>query len=311
MSRGRQGGAVRWRATPWVGALALVLVLCGSAAAQGQAPSWDDDDWAIFEGKVRWALQARLDTLSMGAAMAALGRTFVGTPYVPNTLETPGLEGLVINFRGLDCVTFVENVFALARFVRSPDVATLLDHRLAAETRYAGLLVQVRYRGGRLDGYPSRLHYFSDWIADGAAKGLVDDVTRGLGGVRDDAPVNFMSRHPEAYRQLGEDRSNLGAIRTVEERLVAAERWYIPEAKVAEVATGIRDGDIIALPSALAGLDVAHTGLAVWVDGTLRLMHAPLVGDSVEVSAEPLAVRVLRIRSQDGIMVARPRDGRR
>lgn len=308
MSRGRQGSAVRWRATPWACALALVLVVGMPAAAQGQAPAWGDDDWAVFEGKVRWALQARVDTLSMGSAMAALGRTFVGTPYVPNTLEAPGVEGLVINFRGLDCVTFVENVFALARFARSADAATLLDHRQAAETRYSGLLMQVRYRGGRMDGYPSRLHYFSDWIADGAEKGLVDDVTRELGGVHDGEPVHFMSRHPEAYRQLGENPMHLAAIRAVEERLAAAGRWYIPEAKVAEVATGIRDGDIIALTSTVGGMDVAHTGLAVWVDGTLRLMHAPLVGDSVEVSAEPLAQRVLRIRSQDGIMVARPRD---
>lgn len=297
--------------TAWAGTLALAVVACGPAAAQGQAYAWDDDDWTVFEGKVRWALEARLDTLSMGTAMAALGRTFVGTPYVANTLEAPGPERLVINFRGLDCVTFVENVFALARFVRSSDAATLLDHRQAAERRYSGLLVQVRYRGGRMDGYPSRLHYFSEWIADGVAKGLVDDVTRELGGVHDGEPVDFMGRHPEAYRQLGEDPNNLAAIRAVEERLAAQERWYVPQARVAAVATGIRDGDIVALTSTVAGLDVAHTGLALWVDGTLRLMHAPLVGDSVEVSAEPLAERLLRIRSQDGIMVARPVDGGR
>lgn len=297
----------------WGGALALALTLAAyaPAAAQSGAPTWDDADWAVFEGKVRWALQARVDTLPLGAAMAALGRTFVGTPYLPHTLEPPGPERLVINFRGLDCVTFVESVFSLARFVRLPDAAALLDDRAAAEARYAGLLTELRYRGGRLDGYASRLHYFSDWIGDAVAKGLVDDVTRDLGGVRGREPVDFMSRHPDAYRQLGEDPSNLSAIRAAEERLSAAERWVIPQAEVGRAAPRIRDGDVIALTSTVAGLDVAHTGLALWVDGTLRLMHAPLVGDSVEVSSEPLAQRVLRIRSQDGIMVARPRDGAR
>ena len=53
-------------------------------------------------------------------------------------------------------------------------------------------------------------------------------------------------------------------------------------------------------------MDVAHTGLALWVGGSLRLMHAPLVGDSVEISAEAIPERVRRIRGQDGIMVARP-----
>jgi hypothetical protein len=72
------------------------------------------------------------------------------------------------------------------------------------------------------------------------------------------------------------------------------------------VAEGIRDGDIIAATSTVAGLDVAHTGLALWVDGALHLLHAPLVGDSVEISQLPLAERILELSGQDGIMVARP-----
>lgn len=293
-----------------VGALVLAATVLGAPPARSQAPSWDDADWAVFEAKVRWAVGERLETRPLGAAMAAIGRTFVGTPYVPNTLEVPGPERLVVNFRGLDCVTFVENVFALARFVRSPDARALLDDRGAAEARYEALLTGIRYRGGRLDGYPSRLHYFSDWIADGVVKGLLDDVTRALGGVPDGERVHFMTRHPEAYRQLA-DAAHVRALREAEERINARDRFVIPEDDVARAAPGIREGDIIALTSTVEGLDVAHAGLAVRVDGALHLMHAPLVGDSVEISSEPLAERVVRIRSQDGILVARPRDAGR
>jgi hypothetical protein len=35
-------------------------------------------------------------------------------------------------------------------------------------------------------------------------------------------------------------------------------------------------------------------------------MHAPLVGDSVQISEIPLAERIQGISGQDGIMVARP-----
>jgi hypothetical protein len=35
-------------------------------------------------------------------------------------------------------------------------------------------------------------------------------------------------------------------------------------------------------------------------------MHAPLVGSVVEISEVPLADRILDIRGQDGILVARP-----
>ena len=36
------------------------------------------------------------------------------------------------------------------------------------------------------------------------------------------------------------------------------------------------------------------------------IVHAPLVGEAVEVSTLPLADRILRIESQDGIRVVRP-----
>ena len=272
----------------------------------GVAPVWPDEEWAVFESKVRWAAEHRLDTVPIGTAIAEIGRTFVGTAYVPQTLEAEGPEGLVINFRGLDCVTFVENAFALARFVRGGGVG-LLGARPAAEARYAQLLAELRYRDGRIDGYPSRLHYFSDWIADNARRGLVVDVGPELGGVRDDEPVDFMTTHPDAYRQLA-DPGNVERVREAEARLSVAGRAYVPEERIAEVAGRIRDGDIVAATSTVTGLDIAHTGLALRIDGRLHLLHAPLVGDSVEISEVPLAERIAGISGQDGIMVARPVD---
>jgi len=272
------------------------------------ASRWADEEWAIFERKVRGAVEAGLDTVPLPAAVAAIGRTFVGTAYVPQTLEVEGPEGLVINFRGLDCVTFVENSIALARFVKLGGAA-LLGRRHDAESAYAGLLAELRYRGGVLDGYPSRLHYFSEWISDNAAKGLLSDVTEQLGGVRDAEPIDFMSTHPDAYRQLAEPAA-LDAVRRNEARLSARERHFIPEDRIAGVAGQIRDGDVIAATSTVAGLDIAHTGIALWVGGSLHLLHAPLVGDSVEISAAPLAERILSIAGQDGIMVARPLEPR-
>ena len=43
-------------------------------------------------------------------------------------------------------------------------------------------LETIRYRNGVLDGYPSRLHYFTDWIRNNEQKGLVRDITSELGG---------------------------------------------------------------------------------------------------------------------------------
>ena len=253
-------------------------------------------DSAIVMDRLRRVREQRLDTLSTGALMAAIGRTFVGTPYVPQTLEPPGPERLVVNLRALDCVTFVENVLALARTAqRNGGFAEFLEE-----------LQRIRYRTGEIAGYPSRLHYFSEWISANQEKGLLTDVTRQLGGIVDPEPIGFMSAHRDAYRQLADD-STLAAIRAMEERLRSATRYYIPEERIAEIDARIQDGDIIAATSTLPGLDIAHTGIAVRENGRLHLMHAPLVGDSVEVSELPLAQRIRRIDAQDGIMVARPR----
>jgi hypothetical protein len=253
-------------------------------------------DSIIFEEKIAWATSNRLDTLPIGSAVAALGRTFVGTTYTPATLELDGPERLIINLRELDCVTFIENVLAIVRIVRagSPDYDSFRRE-----------LVRIRYRDGVLSGYASRLHYFSEWIANNEAKGLVADVTPDIGGVQDTGAITFMTRHTDSYRQLS-DAALVDEIRGIELTLSGRQRFYIPQDQIAAAARGIRDGDIIAATSTLEGLDIAHTGLALWVDGRLHLMHAPLVGSVVEISEVPLADRIRRIQAQDGIMVARP-----
>ncbi len=52
--------------------------------------------------------------------MLEIGKFFLGTPYVVGTLETKRGEHLVVNLREFDCVTFVENVVALAWLCEIP-----------------------------------------------------------------------------------------------------------------------------------------------------------------------------------------------
>lgn len=269
-------------------------------------PSWTAADWRILTETVRWAWNEGLGQAGQGQAMARIGVSFVGTTYTPYTLEAEGPEHLVVNLRELDCVTFLENMYALARFVRTAP-RDVLDDRDRAIALYEEYLTDVRYRGGTLEGYPSRLHYFTDWIHDNEQRGLVDEITEELGGVRVSEPIDFMSTHVDAYRQLA-DTANLEQIRAAESRLSGMTRYYIPEERVADVAERIQDGDIIAATSTVEGLDVAHTGMALWQEGRLHLLHAPLVGEDVQISEVPLADRLLDIDGQDGIKVARPLD---
>jgi len=266
--------------------------------------AWSAADWQVFQDKVRWAAAQGLDTVPAGEALARMGESFVGTPYRAGTLEAPGPERVVVNLHELDCVTFVETVLALTRFARQDGVAALGDS-LAARARYEGYLREIRYRAGIIEGYASRLHYFSDWLASNAAAGHVEIVTGQLGGVPDTRPITFMTSHASAYPALS-DSMTFAKIVAVEGRLNSGPvRYVIPKDSIAAIVNGIRDGDIIAATSTAAGLDVSHTGFALWKDGELHLMHAPLTGQPVEISPLPLAERIKGITSQWGIMVAR------
>ncbi len=284
----------------------IAPLFAGVALVLAAGPGWTARDWRVFESKVRWGVAHRLDTLPVGAAIARLGATFVGTTYTPATLEVPGPERVVVNLRELDCVTFVENTLALVRFIQH-DGTALLRRPAAARARYEKYLRDLRYRGGVLQGYDSRLHYFSEWLDDNERRGRLTLITGQLGGVTDGERIDFMSAHRSAYRQLA-DSATWERIRTIEAGLAARPpRIYLPKDRIAAVADSIHDGDVIAATSTVAGLDVAHTGFALWKDGRLLLLHAPLVGKSVEISELPLAERIQKIKTQDGIMVARPR----
>ncbi|KAA6311079.1 hypothetical protein EZS27_037728, partial [termite gut metagenome] len=87
------------------------------------------------------------------------GLAFVGIPYAAHTLEGGEEETLVINLHQVDCTTFVEYVLAMSLY--PPPQGEAMREEVFSEN-----LRQIRYRDGKINGYTSRLHYFSDWIND-------------------------------------------------------------------------------------------------------------------------------------------------
>ena len=269
--------------------------------------AWQEEDWEIFKTKMAWAAELRLETLPIRNIIVQLGLSFQGTPYAGHTLENDnGEERLVINFREFDCVTFIENILAMARLIKDDRYSGTIDPGKAKKL-YEQILRNIRYRDGSIDGYPSRLHYFTDWVLSNADSGNVMDITESLGGQRIDNPINFMSRNPGVYPRLSVP-DNLMQIQRDEAAVSTAVRHVIPQEDIALIEHKIRDGDIVAMATPVEGLDVVHTGIAIWRDGQLHLLHAPFAGRPVEVSHRTLFERTLSIRSHSGITVARPLD---
>jgi hypothetical protein len=68
----------------------------------------------------------------------------------------------------------------------------------------------------------------------------------------------------------------------------------------------LQNGDIIALATSIEGLDVTHTGFALRADDRrIHLLHASSSG-AVEISALPLVEYLKKIKSNTGVIIARP-----
>lgn len=232
-----------------------------------------------------------------------LARQFLGVPYVAHTLEINDDERLVVNTRQLDCTTFVETVTALKLCAQAG------KHHFAD---YLAVLRQLRYRQGRLSGYPSRLHYFSDWIRDKAAMQLVTDIQQPnppFSAVQT-INVDYMSTHPNAYKALKADASLIPAIRATEQALTGLKVRYIPKHALRNTALlrkVVKDGDILAITCNKKGLDIAHLGFAVWRRDGLHLLNASMIHKKVVEEPMTFYRYLQKHPSHTGIRVVRIR----
>ena len=223
-------------------------------------------------------------------------KKLLGTPYVAGTLEVNAREELVVNLDEVDCTTFVEQVLAMA-------LADKRDER--TEEGFRKALKQIRYRDGELDGYPSRLHYFSDWIADNERMGVIEERTPSLSAEKQTLHLNFMSTHPESYRQLKEDSALVSEMKAVEARWQGVEVSYLPKGRLAEnpEQLGIKNGDILAITTNIKGLDVVHVGFACWIGERLHLLHASSIAKKVMEDPQPLYEYSKTKRTHTGVRV--------
>jgi hypothetical protein len=300
-----------------VAALALrtPLAACGSATpSRADPPRGAATGTALDPDRARltdWTAALRAEHLAetgkpLGRAAARVGELAGGTPYRPHTLEAylseggnpGGLEPLTLSLTRFDCVTLVEACLAVGRVADGGEAPTWDGFGREVE--------RMRYRHGERRGYASRLHYFSEWISDGAARGLVRDLGAELGGEEDSRPLRFMTEHRASYAALADD-DVFRAIGTIERGLDGRVRRVVPTRRIPEVVGRIETGDVLAFATAIPGLDVSHAAFAYRdSEGILRVLHAPLSGGVVEITRATLPQYVAAIRRSTGILVARP-----
>ncbi|MGB5378483.1 N-acetylmuramoyl-L-alanine amidase-like domain-containing protein [Muriicola sp.] len=272
----------------------LLFALFPYVLLQSQAITCSPENRKAVEDKIHTISGLESDDFAM--ELVAIGKTFLGTPYVAKTLEVGQEESLVITLEGLDCTTYVENVlaFGLVKQLQDPSFNSFVQS-----------LEKIRYRDGKLNGYGSRLHYFTEWISDNEKKGLVQNITASLGGEEVDKTLNFMSVHRDLYPYLADDTSFEQILET-EKKLKQQPLCVVSQDMLAKNEDILQSGDIIALATSIDGLDVTHTGFAIrTTNGRIHLLHASSSG-VVEISKLPLVDYLKKIKNNTGVVVARP-----
>ena len=229
-----------------------------------------------------------------GAQMVRAANALLGQPYVAGTLEELPEEKLCVYLTRTDCILFVETCLGLVRTAKQEgDFETL-----------ASELLQSRYRGGVCNRYEDRLHYTTEWARQGVARGVLEDMTEALGGVRYDHPVHYMSMHPDAYPRMTE----VEAIKAAEDSINAVPSTYIPKNRLKEALKGIRNGDIILFTTTVDGLDVSHCAIAkVDAGKPVRFIHASTGAMKVILEPRTLEEYVMGRKAVTGIQVYRVR----
>lgn len=251
-------------------------------------------DKGIFESYLN-SVQT-VDKLCSDILMDETAKFFLGVPYVGKTLEYEP-ERLIVNLREMDCMTFVENVLALAEASASgtPSWQTYLEK-----------LQQIRYRDGKIEDYTSRLHYTSDWIYENEKKGLIADITKEIGGVPLAMDVSFVSTHPESYMQLQSHPEYIAVMAKKEKEINSRQYYYIPKEEIDKQEAQIRTGDIVCFVTSIKGLDISHVGIVHKEGDKMTFIHASSGKKRVIINEESLQDYVLRIKKSKGIMVLRP-----
>jgi len=260
----------------------------------------ETEEVAAFRRVMDYATAEKLHQRPMGEMIQAIAKQFQGTPYKAGLLDQSQEETLVVTLKNFDCVLFVETVLAIARGVAVQDYSqqSLLHH-----------LRDQRYWDGQMNGYCSRLHYFSEWIFDNEKRGTVKNMGQDLGGVPLHKKLNFMSQHRQSYPKLSHD-TTYQCILQKEAKLNGIKFDYIPTQQIHRVYPQLQSGDIVAIATDIPGLDVTHTGLVDrYPDGNMGLIHASPIG---EVTIAPDIQRyVSQVKNAIGILVARPIDPHR
>ncbi len=221
--------------------------------------------------------------------------SFRGTPYEGYGHDPIGPEHLIVKTEQLGCVSLVELSLAIARvaYCGGTSPQTVLRE-----------IQKMRYRGGQIMGFPSRLHYFSEWLDQAIDNKMLADRTIELGGSYMSKEFNWVTAHPELYPPVT-IKENRIALREVERELSQKKFPIIPQNDIAAIEPLLNEGDLVAIITTKPGIIISHVGMVALLGEKRHIFHASSYLKRVGTSGSTISGYVTHKNERIGIRVSR------
>ncbi|CNK76780.1 DUF1460 domain-containing protein [Yersinia alsatica] len=256
--------------------LVLIAVLAGCGAKYSPHETVDIDNYTTT--RIAQIIATQVDTAqgqSAGEVINKVSAEFLGTPYKANMLMGSATEAekLVIDFRGLDCFTYLDYVNSLRKSTDS--------------NIFVQRLIETRYINGDVS-YKNRKHFFTDWSQRQPLN--AQDVT---------ATISSHAVTVTKYLNKKEDGGEFIPTLGVTKRDVV----YIPAEFVDDtVVHNLETGDYIGIYTKIKGLDVTHTGIYIMTPNGPMLRNASSMKKNMKVVDSPF---IEYVKNTPGIIVLR------
>lgn len=209
-----------------------------------------------------------LQSIPFTAKISEISRYFLGIPYKKNSLlgSASEKEQLVVDFEGVDCMTFIEYVEALRL---STSYSSFIEN-----------LKSVRYFDGIVD-FKKRRHFFTDWNELKTVKNITAELTK--------------DNVKTVIKKLNFIKELQPKVRVIN---------YISSENIVKIAPKLLTGDYCGFYTSTEGLDVTHVGIIIVNENTIKLRHASsrkgyvLDEDFLEYSKEKEGIIVFRALEQ-------------
>ena len=207
--------------------------------------------------------------------LSMISEKFLGTPYQSNRLHGSEYipEELIVDFRGLDCFTYLDYVVALQESHSQQD--------------FFRNIVKTRYINSEVTFY-KRKHFFTDWA--NREEIIAQDMTAQLS-------PHVLTETKQLNRK-SDGKQYIAGIPVVSRNIT-----YIPGGAIdKDLVSKLKSGDLIGVYSPLAGLDVSHVGIFIMTPYGPVLRHASSMRENQRVVDSPF---IPYLSKKPGIIILR------